>query len=99
MTNTQAKLEILFEFEKKLNQLLDEEEYELFLQQQNLFGDQLKNFLNNHSEGELVSVIEHLKRLKSMVESLQQRADIYTKQLKQKSLQLQRNKKKIQAYK
>lgn len=99
MTNTQAKLEILFEFEKKLNQLLDEEEYELFLQQQNLFGDQLKNFLNNHSEDELVSVIEHLKRLKSMVESLQQRADIYTKQLKEKSLKLQRNKKKIQAYK
>jgi|GEM_PF-4406100 len=99
MTNTQAKLELLFEFDKKLNQLLDEEEYDLFLQQQALFGDQVKKFLNSHSENELVNVIEHLKRLKIMVESLQKRADMYTKLLKEKSLKLQRNKNKIKAYK
>lgn len=99
MTNTQAQLELLFEFDKKLNQLLDEEEYDLFLQQQGLFGEQVKNFLNSHSENELVNVIEHLKRLKIMVESLQQRANTYTKRLKEKSLKLQRNKNKIKAYK
>jgi len=99
MTNIQAKMELLFEFEKELNQLLDTEEYELFHQQQSLFGEQIKNVLNQHSEDELQSVVGYLKRLQSMVASLQQRADIYTKLLKEKSLQLQRNKKKIKAYK
>ncbi|WP_025563176.1 hypothetical protein [Psychromonas sp. SP041] len=99
MTNIQAKIEILFEFDKKLNQLLDDEEHELFLQQQNLFGDQVKDCLNSYSEEDLLTVIESLKRLKVMVKELQNRADQCTKQLKEKSLMLQRNKKKIKAYK
>ncbi|WP_298940553.1 hypothetical protein [uncultured Psychromonas sp.] len=99
MTNIQAKIDILFEFNKKLNQLLDEEEYADFLQQQNLFGDQVKDCLNSYSEEELLTVIESLKRLKVMVKELQNRADQCTKQLKEKSLTLQRNKKKIKAYK
>lgn len=98
MTNIQAKLEILFDFEHKLNQLLDEEQYEAFLQQQNLFDDQLKNFLSSHSEDELINIIDRLKRLKIMVQSLQKRAGIDSKQLKEKSLALQRNKKKIKSY-
>jgi len=99
MTNIQAKIEILFEFNKQLNQLLDEEEHDRFLQQQNLFGDQVKDCLNSYSEEELLTVIDSLKRLKIMVKELQIRADQCTKQLKDKSLTLRRNKKKIKAYK
>jgi len=99
MTNLQAKIELLFEFEKKLNLLLDEEEYELFEQQQALFGEQLKNFITKHSEVELCSVIEPLKRLQNMIKLLQDRTTTSSKQLKDKSLLLHRNKKKIKAYK
>ena len=49
MNNIRAKLEQIFEFEKELNHLLDEEKYESFQQQQELFGDQLKDFLNKYS--------------------------------------------------
>jgi len=99
MTNINAKLEVLFEFEKKLNLLIVEEEYESFRQQQDLFGDLLKDFLTKHSENELLSVIEPLKTLKKKVSTLQEKADNSVKILKDKSLALQRNKKKIKAYK
>lgn len=99
MTNVQAKLERLFEFEKKLNLILDEEQYELFLQQQALFGDQVKDLLSKHSEDELNSVIKQLKKLQHNIQLLQDRADVFYKQLKEKSLALQRNKNKIKAYK
>ena len=99
MTKSQAIIERLFEFPKKLNSLLDEEKYEQFQQQQALFGDLLKDFINKHSESELSSFIEQLKQLKSMIKLTQDRAEENSKKLKEKSLSLQRNKKKIQAYK
>ena len=99
MTNIQAQLEQLFEFEKTLNYLLDNQEYKQFQQQQELFSDKIKHVLNNQSQQDLNDNIEQLKRLKKSVESLQQRADVDFKQLKDKSLLLQRNKKKIKAYK
>jgi len=99
MTRIHAKLEQLFEFDKKLNQLLDEEQYELFQQQQDLFSDLLKDFLNRHSEDELNSVLAQLKSLRSSVKLLQERTIVSSKQLKEKSLLLQRNKNKIKAYK
>lgn len=99
MSNTQAKLEQLFEFTQELRRLLESEEYELFNQQQALFGDLLKDFLTKSPESELVKVIEQLKNLQNVVKSLQQQADIATSQLKEQSLSLQRNKNKIKAYK
>jgi len=99
MTNIQAKLERIFEFEKKLNALLDEEEYEQFLQQQELLGDLIKDFLKKHSETELNEVIDQLKRLQQIIHSLQERSSSCSQQLKEKSLLLQRNKNKINAYK
>ena len=99
MTKLQAIIERLFEFEKELNLLLDEEKYEQLQQQQALFGDLLKDFLNKHSESELTSVIEQLKKLKSMVKLLQERAETNSKKLKEKSILLKRNKNKIKAYK
>jgi len=99
MTNINAKLEVLFEFEKKLNLLIVEEEYEEFRQQQDLFGDLLKDFLTKHTENELLTVIEPLKTLKKKISTLQEKADSSFKTLKDKSLALQRNKKKIKAYK
>jgi len=99
MTSIQAQLERLSEFEKKLNQLLDDEQYELFQQQQALFGDLIKDFLNRHSEDELNSVLAQLKSLRSRVKLLQERTIVSSKQLKEKSLLLQRNKNKIKAYK
>lgn len=99
MTNIQAKLEQLFEFERKLNETLEREEYELFFQQQALFGDQVKDFLNKHSQTELNNELKQLKRLKSMIKLLQEKSEAYTKTLKEQSLLLQRNKNKIKAYK
>ena len=99
MTNIKAKLEILFEFIKKLNQLLDEEKYASFFTQQQFFDDQLKDCLNSYPEEKLVEVLEELKVLRKMVSTLKIRADTETLQLKEKSLSLQRNKKKISAYK
>jgi len=99
MTNINAKLEVLFEFEKKLTLLLAEEEYEKFKQQQDLFSDQIKDLLSKHSENELNNVIEELKNLQNKVQLLQQQADACYLSLKNKSLLLQRNKNKINAYK
>lgn len=99
MTKLQAIIERLFEFTKELNILLDEEKYEQFQQQQALFGDLLKDFINKHSESELSSVVEQLKKLKSMVKLIQDRADANSKELKKKSILLKRNKNKIKAYK
>jgi hypothetical protein len=99
MTNIQAQLEQLFELEKALNILLDNEEYKQFQQQQELFSDKIKHVLNSQSQQDLNDNIEQLKKLKKSVESLQQRADVEFKELKDKSLLLQRNKKKIKAYK
>lgn len=99
MTNIHAKLEVLFEFEKKLSLLLAEEEYEKFKQQQDLFSDQIKDLLSKHSENELNNFIEELKKLQNKVQLLQQQADACYLSLKNKSLLLQRNKSKINAYK
>ena len=79
--------------------LLENEEYEEFQKQQELFGDLVKDFLNKHDEKELVSVIKPLKRLKNMVKLLQEQSEECAQELKQQSLSLKRNKNKIQAYK
>ncbi|TEW51608.1 hypothetical protein [Psychromonas algicola] len=99
MNNIKAKLEQIFEFEKELNILLDEEDYESFKQQQDLFAAQLKDFLKKYSQAELNEEITQLKRLDDLVEKLRERADIDAKKLKAQSLKMQRNKSKINAYK
>jgi len=99
MTSIQAQLERLFELEKELNTLLDEELYEEFLQQQDIFSEQIKYLLDNSSQEEMGSAIAQLKRLESSVQLLQLRSETYFQQLKEKSLSLKRNKKKISAYK
>ena len=99
MNNIKAKLEQIFEFEKELNTLLDEEQYESFKQQQDIFADQLKDFLKKYSQSELNEEITQLKRLENLIQKLKKRADIDAKKLKQQSLQLQQNKKKVNAYK
>ena len=99
MNNIKAKLEQIFEFEKELNILLDKEDYESFKQQQDLFGDQLKDFLKKYSQAELNEEITQLKRLDDLVQKLRERADIDAKKLKAQSLKMQRNKSKINAYK
>lgn len=99
MTNIQAKIEKLFEFEKTLHLLLDAEQYEQFSQRQDLFGDLLKDLLKKHSASELNNIIEDLQRLRNRMSSLQARATIQTEKLKERSLLLQRNKNKIKAYK
>jgi hypothetical protein len=99
MTNIQAQLELLFEFEKQLNLLLDNEEYGQFQQQQELFSDKIKYLLDSQSEQTLNEHIQQLVNLESAVQRLQHRADMGYKKLKEKSLLLQRNKSKIKAYK
>lgn len=99
MNRFEAKIERLFEFLNELNELLDQEDYVKFQQQQELFGDLLKDFLNKHSESELNSIIGQLKKIKIEVKTLKDRTDKDAKNLKEKSLSFQRNKNKIKAYK
>jgi len=99
MNRFEAKIERLFEFLNELNELLDQEDYVKFQQQQALFGDLLKDFLNKHSESELNSIIGQLKKIKIEVKILKDRTDKDAKNLKEKSLSFQRNKNKIKAYK
>ena len=98
MTIIQARLERLLEFMKKLKQLLAEEKYAQFHQQQALFGDLLRDFLKKHSSDELVTVVDSLNRLKSEGDLLQESAANHFQHLKDQSLALQRNKKSIKAY-
>ncbi|WP_022942378.1 hypothetical protein [Psychromonas hadalis] len=99
MNSINAQLERLFEFEKQLNQLLKDEEYEQFQQQQDLFTDQVKYLLDTNSEEMLATVITQLKQLEDAIKQLQSRSGIYFQELKEKSLLQRRNKKKIKAYK
>lgn len=99
MNNIKAKFEQFFEFEKDLNILLDEENYEEFQEQQALFASQLKDFLAKYSQEELNNEIEQLKRLDDLIQKLQARAKIDSQKLKEQSLLMQRNKKKVNAYK
>ncbi|WP_094752390.1 hypothetical protein [Psychromonas sp. CD1] len=99
MINIQTQLNALFKLEKKLNQLLDDEEYELFQQQQIFLSDQMNALLYNNPEPILVGVIDDLKCLESTIALLQSKAKIIHQQLKEKSLSQKRNKNKIQAYK
>ncbi|MDN2662882.1 hypothetical protein [Psychromonas sp. 14N.309.X.WAT.B.A12] len=99
MTNVQASIDRLLESEKHLHKLLDEQQYEQFLQQQEIFGNQLKTCVDSYTEEQLLDVIAPLKRLQESLNTLQQRAEGISLDLKEKSLILQRNKKKIKAYK
>ncbi|MEG3754645.1 hypothetical protein [Psychromonas arctica] len=99
MTNVQASIDRLLESEKYLHKLLDEQQYEQFLQQQETFGKQLKACIGSYTEEQLLAVIAPLKRLQESLDTLQQRAEVISIELKEKSLVLQRNKKKIKAYK
>ncbi|GLS89416.1 hypothetical protein GCM10007916_04830 [Psychromonas marina] len=99
MTNSQAQLEQLFELEKQLHTLLDDELYSQFQQQQVLFSDKINHLLDSQPEAQLIDNLEQLKKLDHAVQSLQMRADDCFKSLKEKSLLMQRNKNKIKAYK
>lgn len=99
MTNIQAQLEQLLELEKQLNIFLDNEEYELFQKQQVVFTNQIQTLLDTHSQEDLISILKPLKQLQNKLAQLEERSADCSKQLKEKSLILQRNKKKIKAYK
>ena len=99
MTNVQASIDRLLESEKHLHKLLDEQHYEQFLEQQAIFGNQLKACVNSYTEVQLLDVIAPLKRLQESLNNLQERAQDISIDLKKKALVLQRNKQKIKAYK
>jgi len=99
MNEVKATFEQFFAFEKVLNLLLDEEDFDAFTEQQNVFQTQLKDFISRCSEQELNEQLPLLEQLEKQVEQLHQRAKVSTNQLKDKSLALQRNKKKLNAYK
>ncbi|AGH81997.1 hypothetical protein PCNPT3_10295 [Psychromonas sp. CNPT3] len=99
MLNIQTQLLALFKLQTKLHQILDDENYELFQQQQVFFSDQVNALLYNNPEPILVGVIDDLKRLEDAIATLQSRSKKVHQQLKDKSLLQKRNKSKIQAYK
>lgn len=101
MINIQIELQLkqLFQLEQQLQRLLEEEQYEEFQQQQVVFSVQVKALLDNHSAESLNDAIDQLKTLKERINTLQNESAKHFKQLKEKSLQQQRNKSKINAYK
>jgi len=99
MNEINATFEQFFIFEKALNALLDDENFDAFSEQQAHFQNQLEAFLKGCSAQQLEQQVVHIERLASLVEQLHQRAERETKKLKDQSLALQRNKKKINAYK
>ena len=76
------QLNNLFKLEKTLSSLLDNEEYETFQQQQDIFSDQIKALLDNNQPEVLSTVIEQLKQLEATVEQLQERSEVYYQKLK-----------------
>lgn len=95
----ELQLDALFAFELQLQVLLDEEKYELFQQQQDIFSAQISSLLSNNSSEELSTVVEKLKVLETKISALQLKASRCYQQLKEKSLLQKRNKDKIKAYK
>lgn len=93
------QLEELFEFEKQLTALLENEQYEQFQQQQAIFSAQIRTVLDSNSPETLASVINELKQLDACLTALQNKSEKCCQQLKQKSLLQKRNKNKLNAYK
>ncbi|MCG6202441.1 hypothetical protein [Psychromonas antarctica] len=98
-TKIEQQLDELFKLEQQLTTFLDEEKYELFQQQQDIFSDKIKTLLDRNSAETLNTVIEQLKILETNIATLQNKSKQYFKQLKEQSLLQKRNKSKIKAYK
>ncbi|RBW47423.1 hypothetical protein DS885_03225 [Psychromonas sp. B3M02] len=99
MTDLATGIQTLLDSEQQLHKLLDEQQYEQFLQQQEMFGKQLKACISSLTEAQLISAIAPLNQLQERLDTLQSRAEKVGQDLKEKALILQRNKKKINAYK
>lgn len=100
MTETKIELQLdeLFKFEKQLHILLENEQYEKFQQQQDLFSDQIKALLDNNSAATLNRVVDKLKQLQTNIAILQHKSNASFKELKEQYLLQKRNKSKIKAY-
>lgn len=98
-SNIESQLIKLFKFEKQLHLLLENEQYEQFQQQQDLFSEQISTLLDSNSAATLNRVIDKLKQLEANIAILQSKSENCFKQLKEKSLLQRRNKNKISAYK
>lgn len=101
MKNRQIILQLdeLFKLEKQLTALLENEQYEQFQQQQDIFTAQIRELLDSNSPETLASVINELKQLDTSISILQNKSELCCQLLKQKSLLQKRNKNKINAYK
>jgi len=93
------QLEELFKSEQQLTALLENEQYEQFQQQQDIFTAQIRKLLDSNSPETLATVINELKQLDTSITVLQNKSEKCCQQLKQKSLLQKRNKNKINAYK
>lgn len=101
MKNRQIILQLdeLFKLEKQLTALLENEEYEQFQQQQDIFTAQIRDVLDSNSPETLTTVINELKQLDTSITVLQNKSEECCRQLKEKSLLQKRNKNKLNAYK
>jgi len=93
------QLEALIKLEQQLTALLENEQYEQFQQQQDIFTAQIRDVLDSNSPETLATVINELKQLDASITLLQNKSEKYCQQLKQKSLLQKRNKNKLNAYK
>ncbi len=95
----EQQLDELFKLEQQLTTFLDQQEYDLFQQQQDIFSNQIKTLLDSNSAETLSTVIEQLKTLETNIATLQNKSEQHFKQLKEMSLLQKRNKNKLKAYK
>ena len=98
-SHIEQQLDALLTLQKKLSILLKEEQYEDFQRQQIKLSQQIKAFMDSHSQDSLTQVLNKLQRLEEKTITLTIQAKSHFKQLKDKSLLQQRNKNRLKAYK
>jgi len=95
----ELQLNTILAFELKLQTLLDEEKYQLFQQQQDIFSTQVISLLTHNSSEELLTIVSKLKVLETRISALQLKSSLCHQKLKEEFLLQKRNKDKIKAYK
>lgn len=98
-TTIEQQINTLFSLVEGLECCISENKYSEFSQQQEILAYKMHQILGNASQDELLSVIVQLKKIETLMLSIQHNATTLQTELKNKSLQQQRAKKRVNAYK
>jgi predicted ATP-grasp superfamily ATP-dependent carboligase len=94
-----TELQQLFQLTNQLSEELKSQNFENFQVIEQTYSEKLKELLDVYNAATLISVLPELKTLEIETQEIQNKAQKSFDILKTKSLEQQRNKKKINAYK